>query len=252
MTKVENPNKKYKDFNVYQKTDNECVMQNDFDCCPNLPHYSNVISDGNFIARNIALHDMSSSVWDPLTDINSTYAGGCCDQYLAAYPGGNAGLQIDEEDTMGPCLRAEFDRQECQARRWNYDKYFWQDLNQGRFYARGLSDDLDDTIAERNNFSSGWYNGKSGTKPGGAPYRNPYDSGYHTNGSTDDEPYNPQKYRRPVVNQVSMGSRSYKWDTIYDQGRYPDQFCRSGQYNHQLSNPREGINCELNYGEKYK
>lgn len=233
------------DLTIVIDTTEDCVMQNDFKCCPPLPHYSKIISDGNFVARNIALTDMSDSPWNPLTDINSTYAGGCCNQYSAAYPGGSAQLSKDEEDTMGPCEKTEFERQEDVARRWKYDNYFWQDLNQGRQYARGLSDNLDETIAERNNFTSGWYNGKEGMLPGDAPYRNPYCENH--------PPYNPYEYRKPLVNMRTFGSRSYKWDTIYQQGRYPDQFCRSGQYNDQLVNPRcDKGRCYMDYGEEYR
>ena len=227
-----------------EKQVDKCTMSNDFKCCPPLPHYPKIISDGNFVARNIALTDMASSSWDPLTEMNSTYSGGCCDQYSAAYPGGKEGLVKDEINTMGPCEKDDFERQEKVARRWDYDKRFWQDLNGGRFYARGLDDNLDETVAERNNTVSGWINAKEGFFAGAAPYRNPY--------CENNPAFNPDKYRLPLVDMRTFGSRNYKWDTIYDQSRYPDMFCRSGQFNDQLVNPRcEGDRCHMKYPEEY-
>jgi hypothetical protein len=156
------------------------------------------------------------------------------------------------------------------ARRNVYPQKYWQDLNRGRYYARGLSDDLDLTLSEQNNFASGWYNAKEGILAGAAPYRNPYcENGrcISEDGEVDDlyckshPAYNPNCARKPMVNMTSMGSRSYKWDTIYDSARaqgvgagsadywsqYPQMFCKSGQYNSPQENPRRDPSCYKKY-----
>ena len=217
-----------------------CKTTDDFKCCPPLPHYPKIISDNSFVKRNIDLSDLSGSSWDPLTQINSTYGGSCC------YPGGCDQLATDERNTMSKCQRLEYNRQEKVARRNVYPEKYWQDLNTGRWYQRGLDDNLDDTIAERNNTVSGFYNAKHGIAPGDAPFRNPYCENMP-------EPFNPDQYRAPLVNMNTMGCRSYKWDTIYQKGRYPSMFCRSGQYNEpQRDDPRcDPERCHMRYPEEY-
>ena len=270
-------------------TDNDtqnptCQMSNNFNCCPPLPHYSLIVSDDDFVERNILLSETSGEKFSVLDGVNSDVPGGYSKfkGVNAAYPGGCPQLAEDERNTMPPCQRMEYDRQEAVARRGVYPQKYWQDLNQGRHYARGLSDDLDLTMSEQNNFSSGWYNGKEGLLPGAAPYRNPYcENGRpgHCKSmltservETEDDLYcqnhpafNPDCARKPMVNMTSMGSRSYKWDTIYDAARaqgvgagsadywsqYPQMFCKSGQYNWQPNTKAANPRCDPPCYKKY-
>lgn len=94
-------------------------------------HYSTSTSDDEFIERNITLSKIGG--------VNSSY------------PGGVSQLAEDEKNTMGTHERREYDRQEIVARREVPQKY-WQDLNRGRHYVRGVSDDLDHTFAESVNY----------------------------------------------------------------------------------------------------
>uniref|UniRef100_A0A6C0LIW7 Uncharacterized protein n=1 Tax=viral metagenome TaxID=1070528 RepID=A0A6C0LIW7_9ZZZZ len=196
--------------------DQGCQMYSNLDCCPPLPNYSSPISDDQFVLRNVELSNTSGEHWNVLNTVNASYPGGC------------PALAEAERNTMKKCQRMDYDRQEKVARRWDYNKYYYQDLNQGRRgYARGLSDDLDLTLSERNNTTSGWYNGKYGKAPGCAPYRVP-------NCEEDNcPPYNPYTCRRPSVNMDTMINKAYRWNTIYDEERnkYPQAFCKSGQGN---------------------
>ena len=223
-------------MSIYQlKPDGEkkCkIFSEELNCCIPLPHYSSPISDADFVLRNIALTNTSGEEYSPLNNL------------ITSYPGGGAALAEEERNTMPKCKRAEYDRQEAQARRWNYNKYYYQDLNQGRFYARGLSDDLDLTLSEANNTTSGWYNGLYGIAPGQAPYRDPRCSDIGP-------PFNPMCNRTPLAPMNSLGSRSYRFDTIYDHQRYPSRFCMSGQ-NFKPPNPNPRCSddrCFLPYPE---
>ena len=211
----------------------KCKMSTNNDCCPPLPHYNIIVSDDDFVERNILLSNSSGEVYNPLTGINASYPGGCEE------------LARQERNTLKPCERIDYDEQERLARRWDFKKRFWQDLNSGRWYARGLSDNLDETIAERNNFVSGWLNAKNGELAGAAPFRDPYCETH--------KPYNPNCARRPLVNMRTFGSRSYKFDTIYDKDRYPSQFCKSGEFNFpQSPNKRCFPGCYQDYEEEYR
>jgi len=178
-------------------------------CCPPLPHYTLPITDQDFINRNIELTNEGTGI-DPMDTL-----------YTERYVGDMDWVEA-ESKTMSKCDYQEWKRQEDIARRNIMPTKFWQDLNQGRRgYARGLSDDLDLTIEERNNFASGWYNAKTKdsyqVQPGGAPYRRPY--------MELKEPVNPMNYRRPITNNVSLGNRKYFWD-IYSLNEYPDMYCK--------------------------
>ena len=209
-----------------------CVSSIEKNCCPPFPHYQS-LSDDDFVTRNIMLTNSSGEEYNPLNEINTSYPGGCEE------------LAKQERDTLTGCLRNEYDRQEQVARRWDFKDRFWQDLNNGRWYARGLSDNLDETIAERNNAAVGWLNAvNDGEFPGDAPFRDPY--------CTEHKAYDPYCYRKPLVNMRTFGSRSYKWDTIYQKERYPDQFCKSGEFNFPPSpNPRCSPSCYKTYPETY-
>ena len=171
--------------------------------CPPFPHYTLPITDQDFVVRNIELSNQGTGI-----DVMDTLH-----QYV--YPGD---LAYDESQTMKKCEYAEWTRQEDQARRCIYPDKFWQDLNQGRRgYARGLSDNLDETIIGRNNWPSGWINGVAGAIPGDCPYRDPYLEN-HT-------PIDPMNYRKPIVDNATMGNRHYFY-SIHDMDFYPDKFSK--------------------------
>lgn len=259
-------------YNLSKKDEAECTKSDNFNCCPPLPHYSLVVSDNEFVERNILLSTTSGEKFSVLDGANADVLGGydAYDGVNSMYPGGSSKFAEDERDTMPPCQRAEYDRQEVVARRGVYPQKYWQDLNRGRHYARGLSDDLDLTMSEQNNFASGWYNAKEGILAGAAPYRNPYcENGLYMPENKDEADlycrthpaYNPNCARKPMVNMTSMGCRTYKWDTIYDAARaqgigagsadywsqYPQMFCKSGQYNSPKDNPRSDPPCYKKY-----
>jgi hypothetical protein len=110
-------------------------------------------------------------------------------------------LPADEVSTMSPQERAEWERQEYQARR-NVNK-FWQDLNRGRHYDRGENDNMDATVLDQTNYANGWLNALHG---GNAPGRRVYDDQEATN--------------------RELGTRHYFYNT-YDKDNYPKIFCRA-------------------------
>ena len=177
------------DLNRSCKTDEK-------DCCPPFPHYTMPITDQDFVERNIQMSNDDGVSFDPTEQLP---------RYV--YPGN---LALDESKTMAKCDYDEWLRQEDVARRGNLATKFWQDLNTGRRgMARGLSDGLDLTIEERNNFPSGWFNAKMqyGGTPGGTPWRDPYLENH--------VPIDPMKYRTPLVTNTSLGNRHYFY-SIYD------------------------------------
>ncbi len=182
---------------------NRSCKNTEKDCCPPFPHYTMPISDGDFVERNIELSNQGTGI-DTMDTLH---------QYI--YPGS---LEYDESKTLSKCEYAEWKRQEDQARRNIMPTKFWQDLNAGRQgYARGLSDNLDETMIGRNNWPSGWINGVSGAIPGDKPWRDPYLENY--------TPIDPMNYRKPIVNNATMGNRHYFY-SIYDLDEYPEMFCK--------------------------
>lgn len=169
-------------------------------CCPAFPHYTSPITDEDFVERNIQMSDNFDYPFDPMEQLP---------HYV--YPGD---LAYDESKTLPKCEYKEWERQQDVARYNALPTKFWQDLNTGRRgYARNLSDNLDLTMNERNNFASGWWNALNkddrnpNTTPGGAPWRNPYLENH--------VPYDPQKYRAPLVTNTALGNRQYFY-SIYD------------------------------------
>jgi hypothetical protein len=219
---------------------NRSCKSDEKDCCPPFPHYTMPITDQDFVQRNIQLSNQGDGI-----DMMDTLH-----QYV--YPGD---LAEDEAKSMKKCEYDEWVRQEDVARRSVMPNKFWQDLNTGRRgYARGLSDNLDDTILERNNVPSGWFNGKCGIVPGGAPYYQAYLENH--------EPVDPMNYRKPIVNMTSMGNRHYFYST-YDLDDQNPSFCkcqRSKEVNlqmHAMDSMRGGTcpNCnkkmEKTWPERY-
>lgn len=151
------------------------------------------VSDTEFILRNIA-HSETVGL-----DIPDTYLQNM--RYV--YPGSLT------RDTINTMRKDEFDdwKREQRIRRGDVcpSKKWWQDLNSGRRYERGVSDHLDQTIIERNNFASGWFNAKCNARPGGAPFRNPY----------DEEVYNPDLYESRVPANGEYINKHYHY-SIYD------------------------------------
>lgn len=172
-------------------------------CCPPMPHYTLPLSDEDFIQRNIALTNEGGGV-----NLMSTIPD-------YAYPGD---LAYDESQTLAACQYDEWKRQEGIARRCVYPNKFWQDLNSGRQgYARGLSDALDNTIAEINAPASGWLQGLAGVNVGGAPWR--------CTRAENFIPEDPMNNRIPLVNQTEMGNRHYFY-SIYSLNDQPRGFCQ--------------------------
>lgn len=182
---------------------NRSCKSDEKDCCPPMPHYTMPITDQDFVQRNIQLSNENGGI-----DMMDTLH-----QYV--YPGS---LQEDEVRSMKKCEYDEWVRQEDQARRNVFPTKFWQDLNAGRRgYARGLSDNLDETVLERNNVPRGWINGVAGGVPGNAPYYQAYEEN-HT-------PVDPMNYRKPLVNMTAMGNRHYFYST-YDLDDQNPSFCK--------------------------
>ena len=194
--------------------------------CPVMPHYTMPISDQDFVNRNIELSNQGGSM-DMMDTLN---------QYT--YPGD---LAHDEARTMKKDEYEEWTRQEDVARRNTYPSKYWQDLNRGRHYARGLDDTLDLTNNERNNWASGWINGMSGAAPGSRAYRDPYEENHTAQ--------DPMNYRRPFVSNATMGSRHYFY-SIYDLDRYPDMHSKCERTLRMRSEGGE-YKKSINYPERY-
>lgn len=214
-------------------------------CCKPLPHYSLPVTDDEFLMRNIQFTEEKG------VDIP--------DQYLTSayvYPGN---LTRDVAMSMGKDEYEDWRRQErtrrgnvCPSAKW------WQDLNSGRRYYRGISDDLDQTMNERNNFASGWFNAKCVNKEtmagSSVPYRNPYVE----NISCGNDPYTNRKFYNPDVSgqqripMNNLGSKHYYY-SIYDLRKWPDPFCRCTGSGVPCAGKNAGkcFNCNKRYPDKY-
>ena len=182
--------------------------------CPKLPHYSSPISDDEFVMRNVAISNQQG------LDIPDTYLGNM--KYV--YPGS---ITRDVAMSMSKDELEDWQRQErirrgdvCPSTKW------WQDLNSGRHgYARGFDDSLDQSIDERNNFVSGWFNAKCGSSaPGGCPYRNPYQEEKCSN------PYDPDLYDQRNIPMNNLSGKHYFY-SLYDLEKWPSMFKRCPQTN---------------------
>lgn len=187
--------------------------------CPKLPHYDTPLSDHQFIMRNIALSESRHSHGDIGEDTHDYSKEYDMDSFSR-----DVLMSMKKEDQEDWYREQRVRRGDiCPSTKW------WQDLNSGRRYARGVDDGLDHTINERNNFASGWLNAKYGRSPGGAPYRNTYD---------------PDAYREPTVPMNNFGARHYFY-SLHDLEKWPNTFNRG--VTRQQPRPGPSINTSERY-----
>lgn len=216
----------------------ECHSSMNKKCCKLLPHYSLPATDTEFLLRNIQYSSENG------LDIPNHFLS---NDYI--YPGN---LTRDVAMSMATDEFDDWRNQErirrgdvCPSAKW------WNDLNSGRRYYRGISDSMDNTIYERNNFPSGWFNAKCAnpiTQPGNTvPYRNPYVE----NQVCGNQPFNPDTAGAQTLPMNNLGTKHYFY-SITELEKFPDPFCRCRGAGRPCTDGKgKCYNCNKRYPELY-